>query len=200
MSYRLTDTLELGSSSPEDPVEKWIRFLESGAPSERQKALRQLVRLRAELRLVACLRHPDPLTVALATNGLWDCWLNEKGRNAKKRITAGVAHMEAGEFDAAAELFLGLMADFPDWAEAINKQATLHYLRGQPALSQTLCEQVVRMKPHHFGAWSGLGLCAAQLNQWERVRDAAQKSLELIPSSDSSRHLLAIAIEELGKD
>ncbi|MBI1841635.1 MAG: hypothetical protein HYR88_12395 [Verrucomicrobia bacterium] len=200
MAFRLSDPMESSPSPAEDPVDRWVRLLKSGAPAERQKAIRQLVRLRAELPLVPCLQHPDPLTVGLAVNGLWECWLNEKGRNARKRINIGVAHMEASEFDEAGEAFLALMGDFPDWAEAVNKQATLHYLRGQPALSLTLCDQVVRMKPHHFGAWSGLGLCAAQLNQWARVREAAQKGLDLIPSSDSSRHLLALANEKLSDD
>jgi tetratricopeptide (TPR) repeat protein len=197
VSYRLTDPLSQLGPEDEDPIRRWIKQLSSGAPAERQRAVRQLIRKRAEPALVECLRSPDALAVSLATNALWECWLNERGRHARSEIDRGVGLMESGEYREAEEVFLNLMAEYPDWAEAKNKQATLLYLRGQPALSMALCAEVVRLKPHHFGAWNGMALCAAQLGKWTMVLHAATKALEIQPNSEANLHLIQLAKEQL---
>lgn len=200
MAFRLNDSFGQASGPEEDPLQAHAHLLKTGSPAQRQKALKFLVRQRAEGILTECLRHKDPLTVSMAINGLWDCWLNEKGRNARRRIDAGILFMENQQFQQAEQSFLGLMADFPDWAEAINKQATLNYLRGQAAVGLTLCQTVVRMKPNHFGAWNGLALCAAQLEKWSLVRDAAKAGIQLIPGSEANEHLLALALSHLDQE
>lgn len=200
MSYRLTDPLSQLGADDEDPIRRWIRQLSSGDAAERERAARQLIRKRAEPALVECLRSADPMAASLATSALWECWLNERGRHARSEIERGIGLMESGEYRDAEEVFLNLMAEFPDWAEARNKQATLLYLRGQPALSLAMCREVVRLKPHHFGAWNGMALCAAQLGKWPDVISAAQKALELLPNSAANLHLLELATEKLREE
>lgn len=200
MSYRLTDPLSQLGAEDEDPIRRWVKILSTGAPAERQRAVRQLIRQRAEPALVECLRSPNALAVSLATNALWECWLNERGRQARSEIERGIGLMESGEYRDAEEVFLHLMAEYPDWAEARNKQATLLYLRGQPALSLAICAEVVRLKPHHFGAWNGMALCAVQLGNWKKVREAAEKALELQPNSEANLHLIRLAKEHLEDD
>lgn len=194
MAFRLTEPGGDSAGGPdEDPIQRWVRMLQSGPPGERERALRQLVRRRAESALVEVLKFPDPLAVSLATTGLWECWLNERGRNARRTMDRGIGLMEASDYRGAEEIFLGLMAEFPDWAEARNKQATLLYLRGQPALSLVLCREVVQLKPCHFGAWNGMALCAAQLREWEKVIEYASRGLELQPHSSANQHLIDLA-------
>jgi tetratricopeptide (TPR) repeat protein len=146
---------------------------------------------------VECLRSPDALASSLATDALWECWLNERGRHARSEIERGIGLMESGEYRDAEEVFLNLMAEYPDWADARNKQATLLYLRGQPALSMAICAEVVRLKPHHFGAWNGIALCAVQLGNWKKVVEAAGKALELQPNSEANLHLIRLAKAQL---
>ena len=200
MSFRLTDPSEATASGDEDPIRRLVRLLQEGRPSERQRAVRQLIRKRAEEALLECLKCPDSLAVSLATSGLWECWLNERGRHARSEIDRGIGLMESAEYTAAEEVFLNLMAEYPDWAEAKNKQATLLYLRGQPAVSLALCREVLRLKPHHFGAWNGVALCAAQLERWDVVLESAQEDLKLQPYSDANRHLVRLAQEKLQEE
>jgi tetratricopeptide (TPR) repeat protein len=198
MAFRLTDPGASDGPGPEeDPIVRWVRALQQGAPADRQRALRQLVRRRAEEALLQCLRCPDPLAVSLATAGVWECWLNERGRHARREIDRGIGLMQAAEYAEAEQVFLGLMAEFPDWAEARNKQATLLYLRGQPAVSLALCQEVVRLKPYHFGAWNGMALCAAQLGRWPQVVEYASRALEIQPHSNANLHLIQMAREHL---
>lgn len=90
-------------------------------PSE--PALRQLTLAATETVLAACLDATDPATVQLAAAGLWECWLNEKGPEARRRMDEGVERLLAGDLAAVQKTFHGLSVKHPDWAEAINKKA-----------------------------------------------------------------------------
>lgn len=158
----------------------------------RQSALARLVAARAERELTSCLTSDEALTVQLAAGGLWEIWMNEAGPAARKRLDVGNEALGRGDFDAAAEVFARLARDFPDWSEARNKQATVLYLQGRPAESIRLCEEVLRLKPDHFGAWNGLTLCAVQLEDWVLALRGARESVRLQPASPYNRQLLKL--------
>lgn len=174
------------------------RLLRQGQPAEKQQALHKLIAAGAESELTRCLAAPNPVTAQLATIGLWECWLNEKGPAARGRIDEGIKRMETGDLDGAQNVFQSLIVEFPDWAEAINKQATLLYLRGLAGDSLDLCRIVVEMKPNHFGAWNGLALCAVQMEDWETALSAAQKALRLQPGARANAEIIQLAQTKLG--
>lgn len=158
----------------------------------RQAALRRLVAARAERELTDCLAAEDALTVQLAAGGLWEIWMNEAGPAARKRLDAGNEAMGGGDFETAGAIFEKLVRDFPDWAEARNKQATVLYLQGRPAESLRLCEEVLRQKPDHFGAWNGLTMCAVQIEDWVLALKGARASVRLQPNLPYNRQLLRL--------
>ena len=172
-------------------------LLEHGTAPQRRGALRQLIARQAEGSLVRCLASADPETVRLAADGLWECWQNEKGGLARAEMNAGVAAMNEGDLDAAAAVFENLMTEFPDWAEAFNKQATLLYLQGAPEQSIALCRRTVDLKPDHFGAWNGLALCAIQIEDWPLALEAVRQSLRLQPKSGYNQQLLRLVESRL---
>jgi tetratricopeptide (TPR) repeat protein len=169
-----------------------LKFLHEGRASERREAIGQLVVREAENELVACLASPDVTVSELATAGLWECWLNEEGPDARAVIEQGIDLMHAGEFPAAEDVFADLGRMFPGWAEPVNKQATVLYMRGHAEDSYDLCELVLEMKPHHFGAWHGLALCAVRLDDWETALMAAKEALHLQPHSGANREIIRL--------
>ncbi len=173
-------------------LDRWRDELENGSVQLRLTALRQLIAARAEDRLVQCLASPDAAVVQLAVSGLWECWLGEEGEEARREIDLGTEAMNTGDLDQAAETFSGLMASYPDWAEAINKLATARYLQNRPEDSIALCRRVISLKPDHFGAWNGLSLCAIQLEDWSLALQATGESLRLQPHSPTNRQLLTL--------
>jgi tetratricopeptide (TPR) repeat protein len=181
-------------------IDRLKSMLQKGRPAERHEALARLVAVRAESALTQCLRARDVTTVQLATAGLWECWLNEKGPAARRQIEQGIDRMDAGDFKAAEQIFLSLIKTYPDWAEAINKQATLLYLRGCPGDSLDLCELVVELKPNHFGAWNGMALCAVQLEKWEVAARAAKEALRLQPGAGANQDILELAKTRLKEE
>ena len=72
-------------------------LLETGTTQQRLGALRQLIELRAEPELTRCLGSADPAVVQLAITGLWECWLDEAGPDARRAMDEGVEAMNAGE-------------------------------------------------------------------------------------------------------
>lgn len=152
----------------------------------------QLVTAGAEGGLTDCLGSSDPAVVQLAVSGLWECWLNEAGNDARESMEAGVLAMNDGALDEASSIFRKLMARYPRWAEAANKMATVLYMQGRPEESISLCKQVVALKPDHFGAWNGLALCAVQVEDWPLALEAVQQSLRLQPGSSANLRLLRL--------
>jgi tetratricopeptide (TPR) repeat protein len=94
-------------------------------------------------------------------------------------------------------VFADLGRQFPGWAEAINKQATVLYMRDLADDSYDLCELVLEMKPHHFGAWHGLALCAVRLRDWETALAAGKEALRLQPHSGANREIIRLARKKL---
>ncbi len=176
-----------------------VVLLNSGDLLTREHALKRLVEMRAEPELTDCLRSDDAITVQLATAGLWECWLSEKGASARQMMDEGIELMTAAHLVAASEIFLSLMKQYPDWAEAINKQATLLYLSDKPAESIELCVKVVALKPNHFGAWNGMALCAVQLRDWQTALFAAKKARSLQPSAEANLEIIRLAQMKLGE-
>jgi tetratricopeptide (TPR) repeat protein len=193
MALRLNDELSSAPDDREREIARLKQLLETGAPLQQRTALDQLVQLRAEQALADCLSSPNPAAVRLATGGLWECWLNEQGPAARREIEKGIRQMNEGRLEAAIKTFSKLVNKYPRWAEAHNKQATALYLLGNARLSYKVCHLVVELKPHHFGAWNGMAMCAAQLGKWQAALDAARKALTIQPSAQANLDLIQLA-------
>ena len=201
MAYRLNEEfIQPPQGDGDEELRRLQKKLETGPLPERERALRRLIELRAEPLLTDCLRSDDATTAQLATAGLWECWLNEEGPAARQRIDEGVRLMNGGQLEGALEIFVELVKEYPRWAEAHNKRATVLYLLGNARLSYQACKLVVEMKPNHFGAWNGMALCAAQLEKWKPALEAARQALALQPGAQANRDLIALAEQKLREE
>ena len=95
-----------------------------------------------------------------AQSGLWSLWYTEYGESACDALQAA-----EGKEDALADL----MTEYPDWVEPANRLATLKYIQGEYSESVQLCLRILRSKPWHFGASSGIVMCYAQLAETKNV-------------------------------
>jgi Flp pilus assembly protein TadD len=198
MAFRLQD--ELGAPEPPgDETQRWKELLLNGAPEEQARAATKLVELKAESALLECLRSTNPLTVDLATGSLWECWMNEQGPAARRELERGIQKMNGGDLPSALAIFQRLAEQHPRWAEAQNKQATVLYLLGNARLSYKVAEMVVELKPHHFGAWNGMALCAAQMERWRAALRAARQAWNLQPSALANLDLIRLAEAKLSE-
>ena len=110
---------------------------------------------------------------------LWDCWLGEKGVAAQRFLVTGTELMESGQLSAAAHVFATARKQYPDWAEATNKLATVYFLQEKFHESAKLCREVLDKKPHHFGAASGLVQVLVRLGDFAEAHVVASGLLQL---------------------
>jgi tetratricopeptide (TPR) repeat protein len=145
------------------------------------------------------MKSKDTAVIQIAAHGLWTCWLDEAGPEAREMMERGTEALERGELDLALSIFEALAEEHEDWAEATNKVATALYKMHRYRESMEACRKVVQAKPFHFGAWSGLAACAMQLADWKAARLAAEQILHIQPHS-TAHHSLILEIEKRAAD
>ncbi len=197
MAFRFNEQFTPSSDDGQSEIARLKAMLEAGEPTEKTEAAQRLAALGAEEALTDCLASQNELTVHLAVASLWEVWLNERGPEARREMDRGIELLNQGRLETALEAFSRLAEEYPDWAEPLNKQATVLYMLGSSLASLRLCRKVVEMKPNHFGAWNGRALCAAQLEKWREALTAARRAHRLQPSASGNLDLIQIAEEKL---
>jgi tetratricopeptide (TPR) repeat protein len=87
----------------------------------------------------------------------------------------------------------------PDFAEAWNRRATVHYLAGDFERSIADCGEVLKRNPLHFGALSGMGQIFFQMQDYDRALAWFRRALEVNPNM-TGVELNIKGIEELLRD
>ncbi|HTR82869.1 MAG TPA: tetratricopeptide repeat protein [Reyranella sp.] len=114
----------------------------------------------------------DPMAIQSLEEGIWEQWTMLPDPEQRKLMLRGIAEMEAQELQTAVATFTKLIHMAPEASEPWNKRATLYWLLGNfPASIADICETVKR-EPRHFGAYSGLGMIRAQMNEPARAAAA----------------------------
>ena len=129
-----------------------------------------------ERKLVADLAAVWPKS-ELAVKQLWQHWYDEEGDAARAALEKSERVLQNPATAGEATELLELLEEYPDWAEPVNRLATLRYLQGDFEDSITLCKAVLRMKPWHFGALGGLVGCYSQLGDTEKARRCANEAM-----------------------
>ncbi len=126
-----------------------------------------------------------------ATHALWNLWLGESGKEAESRIRKGTQLMDSRQYEMAEEVFENLVVDFPEFAEAHNKLATVLYMQRNYPQSIKECEITIKMNPNHFGAWNGHGLCLYQLARYSEAIKSFKTALTLQPYAEFNKIYIA---------
>jgi len=101
-----------------------------------------------------------------AQQQLWYHWFGEEGEAARKSLES-----------AKVPDLLEMMETYPDWAEPANRLATLRYIEGDFDESVELCLKVLRLKPWHFGASSGIVMVYAKMGNLEEANKMAELAM-----------------------
>ena len=113
-------------------------------------------------------------------------------------MRTGIDAMRRGDHRAALKAFDRVVAIAPDFAEAWNKRATVHYLVGNLDQSLDDIATTLNLEPRHFGALSGRGLVYVKLNDLERALVSFEAALAVSPQMVGPR-VNAEAIRQLLK-
>lgn len=117
---------------------------------------------------------------------IWQLWLEAPDENASLLMSQVSQAMSSGQLDLALRLSNQLIDSAPDYAEAWNKRATIHYLMGDDDSSVADIGETLSLEPRHFGAISGLGLIFLRQRDLESALDAFEQVLIISPASRSA--------------
>lgn len=143
------------------------------------------------------LHSADPHTREHATERLWQKYFGAAGPEAEIRLIQAEQAIESGAYDTAKAWLTDLIEDFPDFAEAWNRRATLYYLVKNYIASLADCETTIRLEPLHFGAWHGMGLNYMALGKYADAARAFRRALEIQPFAQANQKLLADCLVKL---
>lgn len=169
------------------------RLLHAADPTTRRAAVLALGltgSFAVNAAVAGALRDPDPAVRDLAHDALWAIWFraDTPENNASLLQVQGlIARRRLREAEALAD---ELIARAPDFAEAHNQRAIIHYLQGRFEASAADCRAAIERNPYHIGALSGLGQCCLRLGRRDEAREAFRDALEIQPFDEGLRATL----------
>lgn len=129
------------------------------------------------LKVAANTREAAPVEALI-----WQVWIEHDNAGFNNQMLNGIQQMNSNALQAALATFDQLVQQAPDFAEAWNKRATIHFLLGNYAESEADIARTLQLEPYHFGALSGRGLVRMAQGQYEAARSAFNAALEVNPN------------------
>ena len=128
---------------------------------------------------------------------IWEIWLQHPNPDVERLMQLGTQRMNAQAVSEAMVVFTQLTINYPNYAEAWNKRATLHYLIGEQEASEADIKKTLKLEPRHFGALSGLGLVYLQRNELSKAKQAFEDLIAVHPNSPNAKTNLDLVDEQL---
>jgi len=124
---------------------------------------------------------PDAESAKQVENRIWALWLASGSDTANLLMTRAKSAIDSNNLDLAVQLLDAIVKIKPDYIEAWNRRATLHYMRKEYGQSMEDIRQVLIREPRHFGAMSGLGMILQEFGDEKRALDVFRRALEINP-------------------
>lgn len=124
---------------------------------------------------------PDETAARRIERRIWVVWTSHEDSAVNGLMETGVGQMARRDYGSALKTFEAMVELAPDFAEAWNKRATVHWLLGNYQDSLSDIDQTLALEPRHFGALSGRGLVYIGLEEWDLALDAFQDALDVYP-------------------
>jgi tetratricopeptide (TPR) repeat protein len=122
---------------------------------------------------------------------------NESGSDTADLLMSwAVKAIDDKQYPLALDVLDQVVVLKPDFAEAWNKRATVHFLRDDYANSLADIRETLALEPRHFGALSGLGLILQETGRKEEALDVYRQALAIDPLLEKVRE----SVERLEKE
>ena len=124
---------------------------------------------------------PSPEAAKAIEGRIWALWMITPSDTASLLMNRVRSAVDAKNLDLAVTLLDSIVVLRPDYVEAWNRRATLHYLRKDFTRSLQDLRQTLAREPRHFGALAGLGLIMQELGEDKRALEVYRKAIEVNP-------------------
>jgi tetratricopeptide (TPR) repeat protein len=144
---------------------------------------------------------PDDESAKAVENRIWALWLASGSDTADLLMSRVKTATEAKDVDLAIELLDKIIAIKPDYVEAWNRRATLHFARKDYGRSIADVAQVLAREPRHFGAMVGLGTILQEIGEDRRALEVYRRALAIHPHLPKVPDLIKSLVEKVeGRD
>jgi tetratricopeptide (TPR) repeat protein len=141
-------------------------------------------------KLLLDLKSTEPNIRERATSQLWRIWFWDKGKIPLEQIEESERLLSDGDLVAAILILDKLVDALPDFAEAWNRRAIIHFVSHNYYEAIADCETAISLNPVHFGALHGLGLSHAALGNYSAAIRAFRAALEIQPHAIENQRLI----------
>ena len=124
---------------------------------------------------------PDADSAKLVESRIWALWLASGSDTANLLMTRAKAAIDGKDTNLAVELLDAVVALRPDYVEAWNRRATLHFANKDYGKSLADIREVLAREPRHFGALSGLGIIMQEFGEEKLALEAFRRALAVNP-------------------
>ena len=191
LAIALSGALALGTALPSAAQGLSADAMERRGVLMAERAER-LDELFAELR-----RTADPAEARLIEGRIWSEWMSSGSATIDLMMGWASRAARTEDWGVAFDYLDQVIVLVPDYAEAWNRRATLHFVRGDYDKSIQDIEETLKREPRHFGALSGLGQIMLRQERPELARDAFERTLEVYPANRGAQEALGWIEEEL---
>ena len=124
---------------------------------------------------------PDADSAKLVESRIWALWLASGSDTTDLLMSRVKTAMDAKDNKLAIELLDAVVQLRPDYVEAWNRRATLHFANKDYGKSVADIRQVLAREPRHFGALSGLGIIMQEFGEEKLALNAFRRALAVNP-------------------
>jgi tetratricopeptide (TPR) repeat protein len=124
---------------------------------------------------------PDEDSAKLVEGRIWALWMASGSDTTDLlmgRVKTATEHKDSA---LAIQLLDAVIALKPDYVEAWNRRATLHFAAKDYGKSLADIRQVLAREPRHFGALAGLGVIMQEIGEDKLALEAFRRALAINP-------------------
>jgi tetratricopeptide (TPR) repeat protein len=124
---------------------------------------------------------PTDESAKYVENRIWALWLAAGGDTGNLLMGRVKTAMDGKDLDLALKL-LNAVVDFrPDYVEAWNRRATVHFMKKDFGSALADIREVLIREPRHFGALSGLGMILQEVGDEKHALEAFRRAVAVHP-------------------
>jgi len=124
---------------------------------------------------------PDADSAKLVEGRIWAVWLASGSDTADLLMTRVKTATDEKDTALALQLLDAVIELKPDYVEAWNRRATIHFANKEYAKSVADIRQVLAREPRHFGALTGLGVIMQEFGEEKLALEAFRRALAVNP-------------------
>ena len=144
---------------------------------------------------------PDPDSAKQVENRIWALWIASGSDTANLLMGRTKTAIDGNDLDLALQLLDAIIKIKPDYIEAWNRRATIHYMRKEFGEALLDIRQVLVREPRHFGALSGLGMILQEFGDEKNALVVFRRAIEINPHMQKIPDLVKSLSEKVdGRD